>query len=62
MMRKYKLLKNSDIIADNNYLAITFNHSYASDKDKYTRAELTFGAGKNERLTTSSFISTSAQN
>lgn len=41
-MRKYKLLKNSDIIADNNYLAITFNHSYASDKDKYTRAEFIY--------------------
>lgn len=41
-MKKYKLLKNSDIIADNNYLAITFNHSYASDKNKYTRAEFIY--------------------
>lgn len=41
-MRKYKLLKNSDIIADNNYLAITFNHSYASDKNKCTRAEFIY--------------------
>lgn len=41
-MRKYRLLRNSDIIADNNYLAITFNHSYASDKNKYMRTEFIY--------------------